>query len=66
MEFWKNHEKLRLFLIAVLFAAGMFTVISGWRMTGNMTGLVRMILGLVCLLAALWIYNRPFQDKNKR
>lgn len=66
MEFWKDHEKLRVLLIIVLFAAGMTAVIFGWRMTGKMPGLCMMLLGIVCLLAALWIYNSPFQDKKRR
>lgn len=67
MEFWKTHAKLRMLLIAVLSAAGVAITIFGWNMTGKMAGLGIMIVGVICLLAALWIYNRPFQGgKNKK
>lgn len=66
MEFWKEHVKLRMTLMAILFVAGVAMVIMGWRMTGKMAGLGIMILGIACLLVALWIYNRPFQNINKK
>lgn len=65
MEFWKDHVRLRIVLIAVLFAAGLALVIGGWSMTGKMAGLGLMLLGLVCLLAALAIYNKPFESRKK-
>lgn len=40
-------------------------VIGGWKMTGKMTGLGIMILGLVLLLSALMIYNKPFEDPKR-
>lgn len=67
MEFWKEHVKLRVALIAVLFAVGLAMIIGGWKMTGKMTGLVLMLLGLVCLLVALAVYNKPFENpKGKK
>ena len=67
MEFWKEHVKLRVTLIAVLFAVGLAMIIGGWKMTGKMTGLVLMLLGLVCLLVALAVYNKPFENpKGKK
>lgn len=63
MEFWKEHVVLRMCLIAVFFVAGVAATIYGWKMTGMLEGLGIMCLGIVCLLAALWIYNRPFQSK---
>ena len=32
------------------------------RMTGTLGGLGLMLVGLVVLMAALWLYNKVFQD----
>ena len=40
-------------------------VIFGWTMTGQLAGLGIMILGVALLLAALAIYNKPFEDGKK-
>ena len=56
MEFWKKHTKCRIILMSVF----------GWGMTGKMTGLGIMLIGIICLLMALWIYNCPFAEKKKR
>lgn len=60
MEFWKTHAKLRVVMIAILFLAGVFLTIMGWRLTGKLAGLGLMCVGVLCLLVALWIYNKPF------
>ena len=60
MNDWKEHASLRMTLIALFFIIGMVLVVVGWKMTGNMTGLVLMLVGLVLLLAALLIYNKGF------
>ena len=62
MKFWKEHMGLRLTLITAFFVVGLILVITGWKMTGQMGGLGLMILGTVLLLAALLIYNKPFED----
>lgn len=62
MKFWKEHMGLRLTLITAFFVVGLILVIAGWKMTGQMGGLGLMILGTVLLLAALLIYNKPFED----
>ena len=64
MNFWKEHVALRVVLIAVLFIAGMALVIGGWTLTGQMKGLIVMLVGLLLLIAALFIYNKPFEDKR--
>ncbi len=64
MNFWKEHTALRVCLIALLFVAGLALVLWGWTMTGQMTGLLIMIVGLILLVLALAIYNKPFQDKK--
>lgn len=66
MKFWKENVGLRIWLITVFFAAGLSLVIGGWKMTGDMMGLVLMIIGLVFLLAAIMIYNKPFEDPKSR
>ena len=53
---------LRLSLITAFFVAGLILVVVGWKMTGQLGGLGLMILGVVLLLAALMIYNKPFED----
>ena len=64
MNFWKEHVALRVILIAALFIAGLALVIGGWTITGQMKGLVIMLIGLVLLIVALALYNKPFQDKR--
>ncbi len=68
MKFWKEHMGLRLILITAFFVVGLILVIVGWKMTGQLSGLGLMILGVVLLLAALMIYNKPFEDdpRNRR
>lgn len=66
MEFWKTHERLRVLLIAVFFVAGVALTIIGWRMTGQLGGLGLMCVGVICLLAALGIYNKPFGRTAKK
>ncbi len=61
-KFWKEHTALRLTLIALFFILGIALVISGWKMTGQLAGLGIMLAGIVALLAAMFIYNAPFED----
>ena len=63
MGFWKEHTILRMVLIAVLFVVGLAAVYSGWRMTGNL-GI--MVAGTGFLVAALWIYNKPFERTHRK
>lgn len=65
MAFWKEHPALRIVVIAVLFVLAITLVIVGWTMTGELAGLGIMILGVALLLAALAIYNKPFEDGKK-
>ena len=58
--FWKNHEKLRAVLIALLFVLGIVLTVVGWKMTGQLLGLGIMCVGLVCLLTAMFVYNAPY------
>ena len=65
MNFWKEHESLRVVVIAAFFVVGLALVFGGWEMTGELTGLVIMLIGLVLLLTALMVYNKPFGDGKK-
>ena len=47
------------------FFVGLALVIYGWTLTGQMKGLGLMVLGVILLLAALLVYNKPFEgDKG--
>lgn len=65
MRFWREHGKLRIIIMIVFFVTGLAMVIGGWKLTGKITGLGIMILGLVLLLSALMIYNKPFEDPKR-
>ena len=65
MNFWKEHVKLRVLFIAAFFVVGLGLVIYGWKMTGELAGLGLMMLGVVLLLAALFIYNKPFTTPSR-
>ena len=60
MSFWKNHATLRAVLIALFFSVGMVLTIVGWKMTGELLGLGIMLVGIVLLLTALFVYNAPY------
>ncbi|MBS6397422.1 MAG: hypothetical protein KH452_09785 [Clostridiales bacterium] len=65
MAFWKEHVKLRSFLILGFFLLGLALVIIGWKMTGQLAGLGLMMVGTAFLLVALSIYNKPFETPKK-
>ena len=60
MSFWKKHRALRAVLMAVFFVAGLILVLSGWSLTGQLTGLGWMLLGIFALLLSLLLYNLGF------
>ena len=60
MNFWKNHAALRGVLIALFFVIGLVLTIVGWNMTGKLEGLGLMLVGIVLLLTALFVYNAPY------
>ena len=53
MNFMKENPKIRVILIAVNFLLALFFVITGWKMTGEMIGLIKMLIGVAFLLASL-------------
>lgn len=65
MKFWKDHRALRVALIAVFFAVGLALVLGGWRMTGQLGGLGLMLVGVILLLAALFVYNDIYAEHGK-
>ena len=60
--FWKNHPALRIVLMIVLFVLSIALVIAGWKMTGQLSGLGTMLVGVALLLAVLAIYNATYQN----
>lgn len=65
MKFWKEHVALRVTLITVFAILGIIFTISGWKLTGELKGLGIMLLGVACLIAALAIYNKPFETPSR-
>ena len=61
MNFWKNHTTLRGVLIMLFFVLGMVLTIAGWKMTGQLQGLGIMLVGMIFLLTALFVYNAPYK-----
>lgn len=62
MNFWKNHMHLRTVLLALFFVLGMVLTVVGWNMTGQLLGLGLMLLGIVFLLTALFVYNALYKE----
>ena len=62
MNFWKNHVALRFTLIVLFFVAGLALTIVGWGMTGKLLGLGLMLVGVVLLLVALFLYNAAYKN----
>ena len=61
MNFWKNHLALRSVLIVLFFVVGMVLTVVGWKMTGELLGLGLMLVGMVFLLTALFVYNALYK-----
>ncbi len=59
-KFLKDHNKLRLLIMAVLFLLGLILTFVGWKMTGELKGLGLMILGIVFLLSTIFVYNKAY------
>ncbi len=66
MNFWKENGALRLLLMLIFFVGGLALVFIGWSMTGKIPGLLIMIVGLILLLTALFLYNAAFQTKKQK
>ena len=48
-------------LIAIFFVIGMVLTLVGWKMTGQLLGLGIMLVGMVFLLTALFVYNALYK-----
>ena len=57
---------LRMAVIAALFVSGLALTIIGWTITGSLAGLGLMLVGIVLLLTALFVYNSIYQDKKRK
>ena len=62
MNFWKEHATLRGVLILLFFVIGMVLTIAGWKMTGKLEGLGLMLVGIIFLLIALFVYNAAYKN----
>ena len=62
MNFWKNHTALRFTLIVLFFVIGLTLTLVGWSMTGKLAGLGLMLVGIVLLLTALFVYNAAYKN----
>ena len=50
MKFWKDHAALRIVLMVLFFVVGLALVLYGWSLTGQMTGLILMLVGIMAVL----------------
>lgn len=66
MKYWKEHASLRILLIAAGFLVGLGLILLGWSMTGRLSGLLIMLVGLASLLTALLLYNKPYEDPKEK
>ena len=66
MEFFKENPGIRMISILASFVIAIFLVVTGWQMTGQMAGLIKMMVGVAFLLVALKIYNINFEDPKKK
>ena len=49
----------------LFFVAGLALVLYGWSLTGKMTGLILMLVGIVLMLTTLLIYNQRFTSRSR-
>ncbi len=56
---------LRALLMLIFSIGSLALVIYGWTLTSQMSGLIIMIVGVIFILTALLLYNKPFEDPKK-
>ena len=61
MNFWKKHLTVRAILIILFFVLGLVLTFIGWGMTGQLLGLGIMLVGVILLLASLFLYNATYK-----
>ena len=66
MKFINDNPVLRVASILVCFIGGLVLVFTGWQQTGELGGLIQMLIGVGVLLASLAIYNEPYCDRRKK
>ena len=66
MKFINDNPVLRVASILVCFIVGFVLVFTGWQQTGELGGLIQMLIGVGILLVALAIYNEPYSDRRKK
>ena len=49
-------------LILLFFVVGMVLTIADWKMTGKLEGLGLILVGIVLLLTALFVYNAAYKN----
>lgn len=65
MNYINENPVLRVVSIFVCFVVGLVLVFTGWKQTGELGGLIQMLVGVGVLLMALAIYNYPYSDRRK-
>ena len=65
MKFLDENPAIRVGTILICFIAGLVLVFTGWQQTGELGGLIQMLVGVGVLLIALAIYNHPYRDKKQ-
>ena len=60
MKFLKDHHKLRVLIITLLFVIGLVLTFIGWSMTGQLLGLGIMVVGIIFLLTSIFVYNKAY------
>lgn len=66
MKYWKEHAALRMVLMLATFVVGIVLLVGGWTMTGKLSGLVIMLVGIAVLLVTLALYNKPFEEPKTK
>ena len=66
MKFLKEHNNIRTALVIAFFVIGMALTIFGWTMTGELLGLGLMIVGIILLLTAIFVYNSQYKTRNSK
>jgi len=64
MKFLDDNPAIRIGAILICFIGGLVLVYTGWLKTGDLGGLIQMVIGVGVLLIALAIYNHPYRDKK--
>ena len=63
MKYINENPILRVLSILILSLSGIVLVITGWLRTGELGGLIQMVIGVGVLLLALAVYNYPYRCK---